>query len=80
MFATPALSNGKCPPELHRAWSRLKTAAENASDAVNFQHLVDTGMISDSDLDLFHFVETAEQAWDKLAEHYGFAAAGATAA
>ena len=47
---------------------------------INFQHLVDTGMISDSDLDLFHFVETAEQAWDKLAEHYGFAAAGATAA
>ncbi len=46
---------------------------------INFQHLVDTGMISASDLDLFHFVETAEQAWDKLAEHYGFAA-GATAA
>ena len=47
---------------------------------INFQHLVDTGMISASDLGLFHFVETAEQAWDKLAEHYGFAAAGATAA
>jgi len=39
---------------------------------VNFQHLVDTGMISPGDLGLFHFVETAEQAWDKLAEHYGF--------
>ena len=43
VFATPALSNGKCPPELHRAWSRLKTAAENASDAVNFQQLVEEG-------------------------------------
>jgi len=43
---------------------------------INFQHLVDTGMISASDLDLFHFVETAEQAWDQLAKHYGFAAVG----
>jgi len=43
---------------------------------INFQHLVDTGMISASDLDLFHFVETAEQAWDQLAKHYGFATAG----
>jgi uncharacterized protein (TIGR00730 family) len=39
---------------------------------VNFQHLVDTGMISPGDLGLFHFVETAEDAWARLAEHYGF--------
>ncbi len=39
---------------------------------VNFQHLVDTGMISPGDLGLFHFVETAEDAWGRLAEHYGF--------
>jgi len=39
---------------------------------VNFEHLVDTGMISPGDLGLFHYVETAEQAWDKLAEYYGF--------
>ena len=39
---------------------------------VNFQHLVDTGMISASDLHLFHFVETAEEAWAKLADYYGF--------
>ena len=39
---------------------------------INFQHLVDTGMISPGDLDLFHFVETAEDAWERLAEHYGF--------
>ena len=39
---------------------------------VNFQHLVDTGMISPGDLGLFHYVETAEQAWALLAAHYGF--------
>ena len=39
---------------------------------INFQHLVDTGMISAVDLGLFHFVETAEDAWSRLAEHYGF--------
>ena len=39
---------------------------------VDFRHLVDTGMISPGDLGLFHFVETAEQAWETLAAHYGF--------
>ena len=39
---------------------------------VDFQHLVDTGMISPEDLGLFHFVETAEEAWDQLAAYYGF--------
>ena len=39
---------------------------------INFQYLVDTGMISPGDLGLFHFVETAEDAWSRLAEHYGF--------
>ncbi len=38
---------------------------------INFQHLVDTGMISAGDLALFQFVETAEEAWDFLAQHYG---------
>ena len=42
---------------------------------INFQHLVDTGMISAEDLGLFHFVETAEEAWAWLAGHYHFAAA-----
>jgi hypothetical protein len=37
---------------------------------INFQHLVDTGMISADDLQLFHFVETAQEAWDCLAGHY----------
>ena len=39
---------------------------------ISFQHLVDCGMISPEDLGLFHFVETAEEAWERLAEHYGF--------
>lgn len=43
VFDTPALGNGQCPPELRRAWSRLKTAAESAADAVNFQQLVEEG-------------------------------------
>ena len=38
---------------------------------VNFQHLVDTGMICAGDLELFQFVETAEEAWAHLAGHYG---------
>jgi uncharacterized protein (TIGR00730 family) len=43
-------------------WTRL----------VNFELLVDTGMISPMDLDLFRFVETAEEAWQILEAHYGF--------
>ncbi len=43
VYDTPALSSGQCPPELHRAWLRLKTAAESAADAVNFQQLVEDG-------------------------------------
>ncbi|MEO7337009.1 MAG: TIGR00730 family Rossman fold protein [Caldimonas sp.] len=39
---------------------------------INFDLLVETGMISADDLDLFHFVETAEEAWDVLAAEYGF--------
>jgi len=39
---------------------------------IDFEHLVDTGMISERDLGLFHFVETAEEAWAFLADHYGF--------
>ena len=39
---------------------------------IDFDHLVDTGMISARDLGLFHFVETAEEAWAFLSDHYGF--------
>jgi hypothetical protein len=47
---------------------------------VDFDFLVETGMISASDLRLFRFVETAEEAWDILATHYGFDAPAALAA
>jgi uncharacterized protein (TIGR00730 family) len=39
---------------------------------IHFDTLVETGMISPQDLQLFHFVETAEEAWERLAMHYGF--------
>jgi uncharacterized protein (TIGR00730 family) len=46
---------------------------------IDFQHLVDHGMINASDVELFHYVETAEEAWARLAEHYGFDAFGTQA-
>ncbi len=39
---------------------------------INFEQLVDTGMISPQDLALFQFVESAEDAWMRLAQHYRF--------
>jgi uncharacterized protein (TIGR00730 family) len=39
---------------------------------INFDLLVDTGMISALDLQLFRFVETAEEAWSVLESEYGF--------
>jgi uncharacterized protein (TIGR00730 family) len=43
-------------------WSRL----------INFELLVDTGMISPDDVSLFHYVESAEEAWALLEREYGF--------
>jgi predicted Rossmann-fold nucleotide-binding protein len=43
-------------------WTRL----------LNFDLLVETGMISALDLQLFRFVETAEEAWHLLEAEYGF--------
>lgn len=43
-------------------WTRL----------INFELLVETGMISPMDIDLFRFVETADEAWNVLDAHYGF--------
>ncbi len=39
---------------------------------IDFEHLVDTGMINPEDVGLFHYVESAEEAWEVLAAHYGF--------
>ena len=38
--------------------------------AVNFDFLIETGVISPSDLSLFHFVETAEEGWEVLVNFY----------
>ncbi len=43
-------------------WTRL----------INFDLLVETGMISPLDLQLFHYVESAEEAWNILEAEYGF--------
>jgi uncharacterized protein (TIGR00730 family) len=43
-------------------WTRL----------IDFDLLVEAGMISALDLQLFHFVETAEEAWGLLEAEYGF--------
>lgn len=43
-------------------WTRL----------INFDLLVETGMISELDLQLFRFVETADEAWSVLEAEYGF--------
>ncbi|MEX6725338.1 LOG family protein [Parapedomonas caeni] len=37
---------------------------------VNFEALAEEGTISPGDLDLFRFVETADEAWDILGTHY----------
>jgi uncharacterized protein (TIGR00730 family) len=42
-------------------WSRL----------VDWELLIDTGMISPGDVSLFRYVETAEEAWDLLRGEYG---------
>ena len=61
------VQTGKCRPRPillfgRDFWTRL----------VNFDLLIDTGMISPQDVKLFHFVETAEEAWEVLAAEYGF--------
>ena len=43
-------------------WSRL----------INFDVLIETGMISPDDVHLFRYVETAEEAWAALESEYGF--------
>lgn len=43
-------------------WSRL----------IDFDLLIETGMISPEDLHLFRYVETAEEAWAVLESEYGF--------
>jgi len=37
---------------------------------VDFEALAEEGVISKSDLDLFTWVETAEEAWTAIADYY----------
>ena len=37
---------------------------------INFETLVEAGMISPEDVDLFEYVETAEEAWEAICTHY----------
>jgi predicted Rossmann-fold nucleotide-binding protein len=43
-------------------WTRL----------IDFDWLIETGMIGENDTELFSFVETAEEAWAVLNKTYGF--------
>ena len=37
---------------------------------INFEALVEEGVIAERDLALFEFVETADEAWAKVQRHY----------
>lgn len=38
---------------------------------INWQRLVDYGLIAQADLDLFHYAETAQETWDLISRHNG---------
>ena len=38
--------------------------------AIDFQYLADEGTIDDRDLDLFHYAETAEEAWEMIQQFH----------
>ena len=40
-------------------------------ELIKWQVLVDCGLISPQDLDLFHYAETAQEAWDLISRHNG---------
>jgi Rrf2 family transcriptional regulator, cysteine metabolism repressor len=41
VFDTPALSDAECPPELRRAWERLRAGVESTADGINFQQIIE---------------------------------------
>ena len=59
------MQTGKC-----RRRPILLFGREFWSQLVNFDVLVDTGMISPQDVELFRFVETAEEAWEIICASY----------
>ena len=67
LFETLTLiQTGKC-----RKRPVLLFGREFWSKLINFEHLVDTGMISPDDVNLFRYVETADEAWATLQQVYG---------
>jgi uncharacterized protein (TIGR00730 family) len=48
----------------------LLVGKEYWSRAVNFEFFAEEGTISPEDLKLFHYVETAREAWDYLRKFY----------
>lgn len=64
--ALTLMQTGKCR---HRPV--LLFGKEFWTKLINFDHLVDTGMISPGDVHLFRFVETADEAWETLQQVYG---------
>src|SRR3990167_2193573 len=71
--ALTLIQTGKC-----RKRPVLLFGREFWTKLINFDHLVDTGMISPEDLDLFRFVETADEAWETLQQVYGLGQTGAS--
>jgi uncharacterized protein (TIGR00730 family) len=65
--ALTLIQTGKC-----RRRPILLFGREFWTQLINFDLLVQTGMISEVDLQLFRFVETAEEAWNLLEAEYGF--------
>lgn len=63
--ALTLIQTGKC-----RSRPILMFGREFWTRLINFDVLVETGMISPGDEQLFHFVETAEEAWDLLENEY----------
>jgi len=61
------IQTGKC-----RRRPILLFGREFWTKLINFELLVETGMISAVDLQLFRFVESAEEAWNILEAEYGF--------
>lgn len=74
LFETMTLiQTGKC-----RRRPILMFGREFWTRLINFELLIETGMISPGDEELFHFVESAEEAWELLAREYELGQAGST--
>ena len=43
LFDTPALGDSHCPPELQRAWQKLRQSLEEAANAITFQQKLEEG-------------------------------------